>query len=33
MNVVIEITGADPQGRVFLTWTPVQATARLVNGG
>ncbi len=33
MNVVIDIPGADPQGRVFLTWTPVQATARLVNGG
>jgi tyrosinase len=33
MNVVIDIPGADPQGRVFLTWTPVQATARVVNGG
>jgi tyrosinase len=33
MNVVIDVPGADPQGLVFLTWTPVQATARIVNGG
>ena len=32
MRVEIEIPGADDQGRVFLTWTPVQATARLVDG-
>jgi tyrosinase len=32
MNVQIDITGTDPQGRVFLTWAPVQATARLVGG-
>ena len=32
MNVQIDITGADAQGRVFLTWTPVQATAKIVNG-
>lgn len=32
MPVQIDITGADPQGRVFLTWTPVPATARLVGG-
>ena len=32
MNVQIDIAGADQQGRVFLTWVPVQATARIVNG-
>jgi tyrosinase len=32
MNVQIDITGADAQGRVFLTWTPVQATAKIVGG-
>jgi tyrosinase len=32
MNVQIDIHGADPQGRVFLTWTPVQATAKIVGG-
>src|SRR3989442_13429524 len=32
MIVQLDITGADPQGRVFLTWSPVKATARLVNG-
>jgi tyrosinase len=32
MSVQIEITGTDPQGRVFLTWAPVRATARLVGG-
>jgi tyrosinase len=31
MNVDIRIPGADALGRVFLTWTPVAATARLVN--
>ena len=31
MNVVIRIPGADALGRNFLTWTPIQATARLVN--
>jgi tyrosinase len=32
MNVQIDISGADQQGRVFLTWVPVKATARIVNG-
>jgi tyrosinase len=32
MHVEIDIPGTDPQGRVFVTWTPVQATARLVDG-
>jgi tyrosinase len=32
MNVQIDITGTDRQGRVFLTWSPVQATARVVGG-
>jgi tyrosinase len=32
MNVQIDITGADAQGRVFLTWAPVQATARMTGG-
>ena len=32
MNVQIDIVGADQQGRIFLTWVPVQATARIVNG-
>jgi tyrosinase len=31
MNVEIRIPGADALGRVFLTWTPVAATARVVN--
>jgi tyrosinase len=31
MNVEIRIPGADALGRVFLTWTPVEATARLLN--
>lgn len=31
MNVEIRIPGADALGRVFLGWTPVAATARLVN--
>jgi tyrosinase len=32
MNVQIDIEGADAQGRAFLTWAPVQATARMVGG-
>jgi len=32
MDVAIDIPGADAQGRVFLTWSPVQAAARVVNG-
>jgi tyrosinase len=32
MNVEIDIAGADAQGRVFLTWTPVQATIKMVGG-
>ena len=31
MNVELTIPGADALGRVFLTWTPVEAQARLVN--
>lgn len=31
MNVELTIPGADAMGRVFLTWTPVEAQARLVN--
>jgi tyrosinase len=31
MNVEIRIPGADALGRVFLTWTPVEATARVLN--
>lgn len=31
MPVEIEIAGVDQQGRAFLTWTPVPATARLVD--
>ena len=31
MHVEIDIPGTDSQGRVFVTWTPVQATARLVD--
>jgi tyrosinase len=31
MTVEVTIPGADALGRVFLTWTPVQAQARLVN--
>jgi tyrosinase len=29
MSIQIDIPGADQQGRVFLTWTPVQATVKL----
>jgi tyrosinase len=32
MHVEIDIPGMDSQGRTFVTWTPVQATARLVDG-
>ena len=32
MAVQIDISGADPQGQVFLTWAPVAATAKLVGG-
>jgi tyrosinase len=32
MHVEIDIPGTDPQGRAFVTWTPIQATARLING-
>ncbi len=31
MTVELELPGADATGNVFLTWTPVQARARLVN--
>lgn len=31
MNVVLDIPGADAMGRVFVTWTPVEVRARLVN--
>jgi len=31
MNVEFSFPGADAMGRVFLTWTPVQVQARLVN--
>jgi tyrosinase len=31
MNVEIKIPGADALGRVFLTWTPVEVTARVQN--
>lgn len=33
MAVQIDISGVDPQGRVFLTWAPVSATAKLVGDG
>jgi tyrosinase len=32
MNVEINIPSTDEQGRVFLTWVPVKATARVVDG-
>lgn len=32
MQVEIDIPGADPLGQVFVTWTPVQVTARLIDG-
>ena len=31
MNVEFTLPGADHLGRVFLTWTPVEARARLLN--
>lgn len=31
MNVKIEFPGTDAQGRVFLSWTPVKATAKIVD--
>jgi len=31
MTVDLVLPGADPMGRVFVTWTPVEAQARLVN--
>src|SRR5829696_7486805 len=31
MNVELTIPGGDAMGRVFLTWSPVEAQARLVN--
>jgi tyrosinase len=32
MRVEISIASTDRDGRVFLTWTPIQATARLIDG-
>lgn len=32
MKVEISIPSAGQSGRVFLTWTPIQATARLIDG-
>lgn len=32
MHVQIDIPGTDAEGRAFFTWTPVQASARLVDG-
>jgi tyrosinase len=32
MQVEIDIPGADAKGQIFLTWAPVQAQARLVDG-
>jgi tyrosinase len=32
MHVEISIASTDRDGRFFLTWTPVQATARLIDG-
>lgn len=32
MNVEISIASTSDDGRVFLTWTPVQCTARLIDG-
>ncbi len=32
MHVEISIASTDHDGRIFLTWTPVQATARLIDG-
>ena len=33
MTVEINIPSTDQQGRVFLTWVPIKATARVTNGG
>ncbi len=33
MRVEIDIEGELPDGRVFLTWAPVKATARVIDGG
>ena len=33
MTVEINIPSTDQQGRVFLTWVPIQATARVTSGG
>jgi len=33
VTVEINIPSADEQGRVFLTWVPVKATARVTSGG
>jgi tyrosinase len=32
MSIQIDIAGMDAQGRIFLTWAPVQAAARIVGG-
>src|ERR1700684_2524691 len=32
MNVEISIASTDRDGRVFLTWTPIEGTARLIDG-
>ena len=32
MHVDVTIASTDTDGRVFLTWTPVQCTARLIDG-
>jgi tyrosinase len=32
MNIEIDLPGADAQGRVFLTWSAVQATVRVTDG-
>ena len=32
MNVEVSIASTNDDGRVFLTWTPVQCTARLIDG-
>ena len=32
MHVEISVASTDRDGRIFLTWTPVQATARLIDG-
>src|SRR3954452_17427021 len=32
MTVIIDIPGADAKGQVFLTWSPIKATAKLGGG-